>query len=45
MTTPVKTRKPYRDIVVIGASTGGVAALMALAKALSCRRCLIPYRP
>jgi two-component system chemotaxis response regulator CheB len=34
MTTPVKTRKPYRDIVVIGASTGGVAALMALAKAL-----------
>jgi two-component system chemotaxis response regulator CheB len=34
MTTPVKTRKPYRDIIVIGASTGGVAALMALAKAL-----------
>ena len=32
---PPKTpQKPYRDIVVIGASTGGVAALMDLVKAL-----------
>ena len=31
---PAKPRKPRRDIVVIGASTGGVAALMELAKAL-----------
>ena len=29
-----KTRKPYRDIVVIGASTGGVAALLELVKTL-----------
>ena len=34
MTTPAKTHKPYRDIVVIGTSTGGVAALMTLVKAL-----------
>ena len=34
MKTLVKTRKPYRDLVVIGASTGGVAALMELMKAL-----------
>ena len=34
MTTPAKTRKSYRNIVVIGTSTGGVAALMALVKAL-----------
>lgn len=34
MTTPTKTRKHYRDIVVIGTSTGGVAALMELVKAL-----------
>ena len=36
MTTPhpVKTRKHYRDLVVIGASTGGVAALMELVKVL-----------
>ena len=31
---PAKPQKPRRDIVVIGASTGGVAALMELAKAL-----------
>lgn len=31
---PEKTRKHHRDIVVIGASTGGVAALMELVKAL-----------
>ena len=29
-----KTRKPYRDIVVIGASTGGVAALLELVKTM-----------
>ena len=36
MTTPhpVKIRKHYRDLVVIGASTGGVAALMELVKVL-----------
>ncbi|OUJ72379.1 chemotaxis protein CheB [Hymenobacter crusticola] len=36
MTTspPAKSRKPYRDIVVIGASAGGTAALMALVQAL-----------
>ena len=32
--TIAKTRKPFRDLVVIGASTGGVAALMELVKAL-----------
>jgi two-component system, chemotaxis family, protein-glutamate methylesterase/glutaminase len=34
MITPAKTRKPLRDIVVIGASTGGVAALMELVQSL-----------
>ena len=34
MPPPEKTRKPYRDIVVIGTSQGGVAALLALVKAL-----------
>ena len=34
MKTPAKTRKTHRDIVVIGASTGGVAALMNLVQAL-----------
>lgn len=34
MTTPKETRKPFRDIVVIGTSTGGVAALMELVKTL-----------
>lgn len=34
MATPVKIRKPYRDIIVIGTSAGGVTALMELAKAL-----------
>ncbi|WP_035565291.1 chemotaxis protein CheB [Hymenobacter sp. IS2118] len=34
MKTPKKTQKPYRDIIVIGASTGGVEALMELVKAL-----------
>ena len=34
MATPKKTRQTHRDIVVIGASAGGVAALMELAKAL-----------
>ncbi|NVO30278.1 chemotaxis protein CheB [Hymenobacter lapidiphilus] len=32
--TSVKSPKPYRDIVVIGASAGGVAALMALVQTL-----------
>ena len=34
MTTPAKTRKPHRDIIVIGAATGGVAALTELVKSL-----------
>ena len=34
MKTPAKTRKTHRDVVVIGASTGGVAALMNLVQAL-----------
>ena len=34
MSSPAKPRKPYRDIVVIGTSPGGVAALLELAKAL-----------
>ncbi|GAB3637949.1 chemotaxis protein CheB [Hymenobacter arcticus] len=29
-----KTRKPFRDVIVIGASSGGVAALTELARAL-----------
>ncbi|OGX81448.1 chemotaxis protein CheB [Hymenobacter lapidarius] len=34
MKTPKKTPKHHRDIIVIGASTGGVTALMELVKAL-----------
>ena len=34
MTTLIKTRKPFRDIVVIGASTGEVATLTELVKSL-----------
>lgn len=34
MSTPKKTPKTYRDIVVIGTSTGGVAALIELVKVL-----------
>ena len=34
MTTLAKTRKSFRDIVVIGTSTGGVAALTELVKSL-----------
>ena len=34
MSTPRKTPKTYRDIVVIGTSTGGVAALIELVKVL-----------
>jgi two-component system chemotaxis response regulator CheB len=36
MTTPLpaKNRQPHRDVVVIGASAGGVAALMTLVQAL-----------
>ncbi|WP_216690935.1 chemotaxis protein CheB [Hymenobacter siberiensis] len=32
--SPPKTRRPRRDIIVIGASAGGVTALLALAKTL-----------
>jgi two-component system chemotaxis response regulator CheB len=34
LTSPSKTTKPHRDVVVIGASAGGVTALLALAKTL-----------